>query len=1074
MATTSAPTAFFVCFLITTATFHVCFCNNNNITCFENEREALLKFKQDLKDPSNRLSSWDTVEDCCRWAGVVCDNLTGHVHEIRLQNPWKERYYGTEAEYQVSWRNQLQGKVNPSLLDMMHLQYLDLSGNNFEGTPVPSFIGSIATLRYLNLSRAGFSGIIPPQLGNVTAMRYLDLGDNDVLPGGNLQWLSGLVSLQHLNMSGVNLSTALDWVQVTSNLHSLVELHLSGCELKYVVSSSLTNKSNFTTLNILDLSNNDLGSSIPGWLPGLNNLLSLDLSFCSFSSPIPSGLQNMTSLQVLDLSFNYFNSTIPDWLYSLTHLESLSLRFNHLQGGISIAIENLTSLVSLDLSINQLQGSIPTSLGKLCKLKTIYLSDNGFSGEVSDVLIGFSRCMCPMLEDFDFGLNNLLGHLPDEFGQLKNLNSFDIMRNSFSGPIPVSIGRLSSLKELYLSYNKFNGTIPETIGRLSSLKWLCLSYNKFNQTIPESFWQLAKLETLVLTDNTLEGVVSDVHFASLTRLRYLLAGGNNLTFKASENWVPPFQVEELDLSSWQLGPLFPLWLSSQRKLTYLNIANTRISGSIPTLFWPIFSKLSYANLSRNHFSGEIPSLSKEPDSLIDLSSNILNGLLPLVPSNLTWLDLSNNSFSGSIHHVLCGKGEEPNKTLSFLNLGKNLLSGNIPECWKHWPDLNIIKMENNNLVGGIPSSIGQLPYLRSLHLRHNNLSGELPPTLQNCSSLRILDLSENIFTGSIPPWMGNALLDLVVLNLRSNNFWGDLPYELCHLSSLQILDIAYNNILGHVPRCFANFSAMAEMPKINGYLKDMLSYRSVRTYYTVSDWNFRDNAFLVAKGREVEYSTTLELVKSMDLSGNKLSGEIPEELTKLVGLWSLNLSCNHLTGRIPRNIGDMRQLESVDFSLNQLSGVIPSSMSSLSFLSHLNLSYNNLTGPIPSSTQLQSMTESSFLGNKLCGPPLPSCKLNKTIPPNVVPHGSDEEGEGFSEALFFASIALGFAVGFWVVLGPLLFKRSWRIVYFQVIEDIWNKVCDFSFECRYMKGSKVEAANAVQAVLIVGILHLWV
>ncbi|KAH7853373.1 hypothetical protein Vadar_001689 [Vaccinium darrowii] len=97
----------------------------------------------------------------------------------------------------------------------------------------------------------------------------------------------------------------------------------------------------------------------------------------------------------------------------------------------------------------------------------------------------------------------------------------------------------------------------------------------------------------------------------------------------------------------------------------------------------------------------------------------------------------------------------------------------------------------------------------------------------------------------------------------------------------------------------------------------------------------------------------------------------------------------------------MRHLESVDFSLNQLSGVIPSSMSSLSLLSHLNLSYNNLTGTIPSSTQLQSMTESSFLGNKLCGPPLPTCKLNKTVPPNVVPNGSDEEGEGI-----FGSVVL--------------------------------------------------------------------
>ncbi|KAH7834381.1 hypothetical protein Vadar_015430 [Vaccinium darrowii] len=1015
--TTSAPIAFFVCSVISVATFHICFCNgissslnhtHNNITCFESEREALVKFKQDLIDPSNWLSSWDTVDDCCRWVGVVCDSLTGHVHEIRLQNPYNDQsYFEKEAEYQAYLRYKLRGKVNPSLLNLKHLQYLDLSNNNFEGAPIPTFIGSIATLRYLNLSWAGFGGTIPPQLGNITTIRYLDLGYNfGGVRVGNLQWLAGLVLLQHLDMSCVDLSKALDWLWVTSNLPSLVELHLSNCQLKYVVSPSSTNKINFTSLDILDLSINDLGPSTLGWVLSLNNLVSLDLSFCRFFGPVTCGFQNMTSLRVLDLAYNSFNSTIPNCLYSLSHLESLSLEGNYLQGVISIAVENLTSLVSLDLKSNQLQGNMPTSLGKLCKLKTIDLSYNEFSGEVADVLIGFSRCKSHMIEVFSLHRNHLLGQLPDELGQLKNLYLFDISENSFSGPIPVSIGRLSSLK------------------------WLCLSYNKFNGTIPESFWQLAKLESLVVNDNALEGVVSDVNFANLTTLRRLHAGGNSITLKASENWVPPFQVEELNLDSWLLGPQFPLWLPSQRKLTLLSIANTRISDSIPTWIWPIFSKLLYANLSRNQICGEIPSLLNvgDPYPLIDLSFNRLNGSLPLIPSNLVWLDLSNNSFSGSIYHVLCGKGEEPNKSLSFLNLGNNLLSGNIPDCWKHWPKLRVIILENNNLVGGIPSSMGQLQVLQSLHLRHNNLSGELPQTLQNCSSLLIIDLSENRFTGSIPPWMGNALLQLVVLNLRSNNFWGNLAYELCCLSSLQILDIASNNISGHVPRCFANFSAMAE---INGNLVDKLYYKNDRYFIDYRASNFRDNAFLVTKGRDVEYSTTLGLVKSMDLSENKLSGEIPEELTKLVRLWSLNLSGNHLTRRIPRNIGDMRQLESVDFSRNQLSGSIPSSMSSLTFLSHLNLSYNNLTGTIPSSTQLQSMTESSFLGNKLCGPPLPSCKPNKTIAPNVVPRGSEEEGDGFSEVLFFASIALGFAVGFWVVLGPLLFKRSWRIAYFK-------------------------------------------
>ncbi|KAG5558240.1 hypothetical protein RHGRI_008242 [Rhododendron griersonianum] len=800
--TTSAALAFFVCFLITIPNFHVCFCNginssssnhtHSNITCFQNERDALLIFKQDLKDASNRLSSWDIGEDCCKWTGVVCDNFTGHVRKIRLRSTSYEEYFGNYADYEAYRRyHHLGGKINPSLLDLKHLQYLDLSSNDFEGAPIPSFIGSIATLRYLNLSWAGFRGTIPPQLGNVTTMRYLDLRGNFGLLSGNLDWLSGLVSLQHLDMGGVNLSKAFDWLQVTSNLPSLVELHLSDCELKHVVSPSSTNKINFTSLGILDLSSNyHLGPSVPGWILSLNHLVSLDLNYCWFEGPLPGGLQNMTSLRVLEWSFNHFNSTIPNWLYSLSHLQSLSLRDNLLHDAVSIAIENLTSLVSLDLSHNQLQGSIPTSLGKLCKLKTIGLSYNEFSGEVADIFVGFSQCKSNELETFHSGENHLLGHLPYELGQLTSLAYFDLYSNSFSGPIPTSIGRLSSLIRLDLSYNKFNGTLPESLGHLG------------------------KLEGLYMSDNLLEGVVSDVHFANLTRLCHLEAEGNSLTLNASENWVPPFQVERLILDSWKLGPQFPLWLPSQMKLDVLSIANTRISDSIPTLFLPILSKLRYANLSRNQIRGEISSFQNVEAVyyMIDLSSNLFNGSLPLFSPNLNLLDLSNNSFSGSIYHMLCDKGEEPNIALFYLNIGHNRLSGKIPDCWKHWQSLKIIKLENNNLEGSIPSSIVQLPYLQSLHLRHNNLTGELPQiSLRNCLSLLVIDLGENKLTGTIPPWMGNALLRLIVLDLRSNNFLGNLPYELCLLSSLQILDVAHNNLFGHVPRCFANFSVMIDI-----------------------------------------------------------------------------------------------------------------------------------------------------------------------------------------------------------------------------------------------------------------------
>ncbi|XP_040935951.1 receptor-like protein EIX1 [Gossypium hirsutum] len=193
--------------LIPALCFSICHANSN-VLCIQSEREALLKFKNHLIDPSNKLSSWVERGDCCKWIGVVCHNSTGHVHQLHLAAPSPFDF----AEWDAYRQSKLEGKINPSLLELKHLSSLDLSNNNFSSIHIPKFFGLLEILTYLKLSQAQFHGAISHNLGNISKLQYLDLGGND-LKSKSLQWVSGLSFLQYLDLSSADLHKANDWVQ---------------------------------------------------------------------------------------------------------------------------------------------------------------------------------------------------------------------------------------------------------------------------------------------------------------------------------------------------------------------------------------------------------------------------------------------------------------------------------------------------------------------------------------------------------------------------------------------------------------------------------------------------------------------------------------------------------------------------------------------------------------------------------------------------------------------------------------------------------------------------------------------
>jgi len=541
-----------------------------------------------------------------------------------------------------------------------------------------------------------------------------------------------------------------------------------------------------------------------------------------------------------------------------------------------------------------------------------------------------------------------------------------------------------------------------------------------------------------MNSNSLSGVISDFHFSGMSMLRYLYLSDNSLALRFTENWVPPFQLDTIGLRSCKLGPTFPKWIQTQKYLVDLDISNAGISDNVPEWFWAKLSsqECNNINISNNNLKGLTPNLQVENYcSILSLSSNEFEGPIPPFIQGSHVIDLSKNKFSDSLP-FLCTNGIDA--MLGQFDLSNNQLSGQIPDCWSNFKSLAYLDLSHNNFSGKIPSSMGSLVGLQALLLRNNSLTEEIPVSLMNCIQLVMLDFRENRLEGLIPYWIGSELQDLQILSLQKNHFFGSLPFELCHLQNIQLFDLSLNNLSGQIPKCIKNFTSMTQKYSSDGFISH--SYLIIQGS-TGFEEGYELSAFLTWKGVEQVFNNNeLFFLKSIDLSSNHFSGEIPREIANLIQLVSLNLSRNNFIGEIPSNIGNLTSLDFLDLSRNKLLGSIPPSLSQIARLSVLDLSHNQLSGEIPTSTQLQSFNASYYEDNlDLCGPPLVKLCLEgePTHDPKV--KIQDDEDLLLNHG-FYISLTFGFIIGFWGVFGSILIKCSWRHAYFKFMNNLWDKI----------------------------------
>ena len=115
-------------------------------------------------------------------------------------------------------------------------------------------------------------------------------------------------------------------------------------------------------------------------------------------------------------------------------------------------------------------------------------------------------------------------------------------------------------------------------------------------------------------------------------------------------------------------------------------------------------------------------------------------------------------------------------------------------------------------------------------------------------------------------------------------------------------------------------------------------------------------------------TVTNNRVTEIQLTSNRLSGNIPTSIGKLTNLGYLTMWDNNLTGNIPSSFGNLVNLSICALEINQLSGNIPSSFGKLVNLISIELGSNKLTGNIqPIFNKLTKMIYLDISGNQFTG-----------------------------------------------------------------------------------------------------------
>ncbi|GAB4848010.1 hypothetical protein Ancab_002670 [Ancistrocladus abbreviatus] len=276
----------------------------------------------------------------------------------------------------------------------------------------------------------------------------------------------------------------------------------------FSIDSFVTTLTRLASLRVVSLVSLGIWGQLPDKIHRLHSLQVLDLSSNYLYGTIPPKISVMPNLHSLILDDNFFNDTLSDSLGSLSNLSILSLKNNQLTGHFPSSLSTIATLTDLALSCNKLSGKLP-DLNNVKSLRLLDLRGNHFDSQLPRMPKGLVTAL--------LSKNTFSGGIPDQFGELNQLQHLDLSYNFLTGRPPSGLFSLQHISYLNLASNMLSGSLSSHLHCGEKLGFVDLSSNRFIGELPLCFETTSDIIVIKLGGNCLSVDTPHQHQESYCR-----------------------------------------------------------------------------------------------------------------------------------------------------------------------------------------------------------------------------------------------------------------------------------------------------------------------------------------------------------------------------------------------------------------------------------------------------------------------------------------------------------------------------------------------------------------------------